>query len=48
MKKKKSDNVIEPLTVENSSIMDNYNKTNEIIKYINNQAKNNDKDSTPK
>lgn len=41
MKKKKSNNVIEPLEANNTSIMDNYNKTNEIIKYINDKAKKN-------
>lgn len=38
--KKKSDNVIEPLDATNCGIMDNYNKTNEIIDFLNKQAKN--------
>ena len=32
---KKSNNVIDPLDPKNTSIMDNFNKTNEIIDYIN-------------
>ena len=39
-KKKKSTNIIEPMDPKNTSIMDNYNKTNEIVDYINKQAKN--------
>lgn len=39
-KKKKSNNVIDPMDPKNTSIMDNYNKTNEIIAYLNKQAKN--------
>lgn len=39
MTTKKSENVIEPMTKENTSIMDNFNKTNEIIYYINKEAK---------
>ena len=38
-KKKNSDNVIEPMDPKNTSILDNFNKTNEIIKYLNKQAK---------
>jgi len=44
--KKKSDNVIEPMEPKNTSIMDNYHKTNEIIKYLNKQAKENKNDSS--
>jgi len=39
LKKKKSNNIIEPLDATNCGIMDNFNKTNEIIKYLNKQAK---------
>lgn len=38
--KKKSNNIIEPMDTTNTSIMDNFNKTNEIISYLNKQAKN--------
>jgi len=38
-KKKKSTNAIDPLDPANTSIMDNFKKTNEIIDYINKQAK---------
>lgn len=38
MKKKKSSNVIDPMDKKDTSIMDNFNKTNEIINYINKEA----------
>lgn len=40
-KKKKSSNVIEPMDEKNTSIMDNYKKTNEIVNYLNKEAKKN-------
>lgn len=39
MPPKKSKNVIEPMTKKDTSILDNFNKTNEIINYINKEAK---------
>jgi len=38
MGKKKSTNVIEPMKKNETSIMDNFNKTNEIINYLNKEA----------
>jgi len=38
MTKKKYTNVIEPMNKKDTSIMDNFNKTNEIINYINKEA----------